>query len=160
MTTSSRATRRTSFRNVSLFVQREVPVEVAGQDSVEGAVSHGEAQRVADDGQSATEPGPSYRHHSRGFVDADDRARDMPGQKAGSAGNVEGACAWQAVQELDDLVDFDLPTGPGTFREEALARVPVVVLPGPPIVVVASGAICGETGLRHWLKLRAEHWSG
>lgn len=76
------------------FIRRQVPVEVAGEDSIEGVIGHDKVQRIADNSQAFRQPGLGDRDHRGTLVDSDDKALQVPGQEAGATCRVERAARW------------------------------------------------------------------
>src|SRR5436190_1884801 len=83
----TRAPRLAKEREPVLFF--EMAVEVAGEDTAEGAVGERQRERIAPDELRGRHAAPRDVEHRFALVEADDVAREVLREKAGAARDVE-----------------------------------------------------------------------
>ena len=116
---------------------------MTGEHPVEGAV--GERQRRA---RRRYERGPDGSRDGAistidcALVEPDGVRRQMAGEEAGAAGDVERAPAGSAATTSTTRARSSSQTGAVAGGEESLAGVPVVVLGGARLVVLLQSASC------------------
>jgi hypothetical protein len=83
------------------------------------------------------------------LVETNDNPLKVPAQKSRPRRYVEGARGGKRSDGLQNLVDLGIPSRPVAIDEQALAQVPIVVLAGPPVVVLRRGLVRGKPNRRH-----------
>ena len=114
----------------------EVAVEVRREDALERPVSERQREGVAgDEGRLGTALAGELEH-LLALVEPDDLARQLPGQKAGSTGDIERVRERERAKSALEHGQLPLPAGALALAEESLSQVPVVVLRRPGVVVL------------------------
>ena len=114
----------------------EVPVEVPGEETVEGAVRERQREPVALHERRPGRRAARLFEHARALIERDDIAAQVLRQEAGAARDVERPARWQGGDRLRQLVELVVPAGPVTVGEAAATAVPVVVLRRARVVVL------------------------
>jgi hypothetical protein len=105
------------------------------EDAVEAAVWKGESQRVPAHPGGAGGVAAGDAQHGRALIEAQDRALEVPGEITGPTSHVEDPGGGKTRHQADEGRPLLLPARPLAGGEEALTRVPVVVLTSAAIVV-------------------------
>jgi hypothetical protein len=119
-------------------------VEVPAHDAVERVVSEGECECIALDEPGPREPRRGDLEHARALVQPGDLAVEMPREEPRPAGDVERGRGGELAEHGAGRGDVVGEPGSVSFREQADAQVPVVVL-GRAVVVVRR---CGRLAHR------------
>src|SRR6516164_9247951 len=114
-----------------------MPVEVPGEDALERTVGERERQRVG-----ADDPGRGHAfgrdpEHALALIQAGDRAAQVPGKESGAACHIECCHSRQRSDRIAQRRHLLVPARPFACGEQPRARVPLVVLGGTAVVVLA-----------------------
>ena len=112
--TSSGADAAGFAEEAQAFGLLEVAVEVAREDTVEGAVGERQPERVRLDEAGRRHPRTRELEHARALVEAGDAAGKVLGQKARAARDVERAHRFEGLQSGDQRLHAPPPSPAGT----------------------------------------------
>src|SRR5262249_9311110 len=114
-----------------------VAVEVRGEDAVEALVRHRQCERVVLKERRVRRSTSCLRQHRLALVERDDVAAEVPRQEPGTAGDVQRPPGFEGGDDLDQPRELVVPARAVAAREQSFAEVPVVVLAGAAVVVLA-----------------------
>src|SRR5687767_11240359 len=108
---------------------------MAGQEAVERAVPKRQRESITDHELGFWDPLSRDLEHARAGIEADDVAAQVLGQPSGPAGDVECPGRRQFGDRAFESPPLFVPAWPVAAHEKPGTVDPVVVLPGPPLVV-------------------------
>jgi len=106
------------------------------EDALENAVRERQREGVAANESGFGNALAGDLEHSFALIEPDYLAREVSGQKAGPAGDVEGVSEGKRGQRPPERRQLPLPAGPLALAEQAATEVPVVVLRRACVVVL------------------------
>src|SRR5207302_10957553 len=77
------------FQEGLALVFVEMAVEMSGEDAMEDVVGKGQRESVSLDERCSRDPPACELEHRRALVEGDHRSREILGQEAGAAGDIE-----------------------------------------------------------------------